>query len=435
MPSLSTPRRRPLAACLLAALCLAGCGGDESADPPAPDADTADVGPDATPDAAPDAAPGPDAGLPDPPAAGEWIEVLPGGDTVCSRGTPYRFFVRGGDPNKVIVDFQGGGACWNALTCSIAGQLFRPEATPLAAYADAIEQGQISGLFSPDADNPFADWTLIHVQYCSGDIHWGDARVEYSDSVVIEHRGWNNARSAIEWMQARYAPAQIMVSGCSAGAYGAIFHGAYLAHEMPDSRITVIADSGAGIITDSFLQDSLPGWNAQSKLPDWIPALQVPIVDLSLPEVYVAVAETFPQHRFSQVTSRFDADQTFFFQAMGGDPAEWPLRLDDSLAYIEERAPNFRSYVTPGAVHCSTPYPFLFEREVDGVAQIDWMTRLVEDETPPPSVRCEGEGCFDDPICAACVDTPDGEEPAGWCRFCDGWPDRYRPADEMPPMP
>ena len=425
------PFRRGWSAALLFCLAALGAGCDDGDAEQEP---TADAGPpDAAADVGADAEIEVDAGgdgLPGAPPAGQWIEVEPGGETVCSRGTPYRFFVRGGDPNKVIVDFQGGGACWNTLTCSFAGQLFRPEAAPLSAYQGAIDSGSISGL--PDPDSPFADWTLIHVQYCSGDIHWGDARVEYSDAVVIEHRGWNNARSAIDWMQARYAPDQLLVSGCSAGAYGAIFHGAWMAHEMPDSRVTVVADSGAGIITDSFLQDSLPGWNAQSKLPPFIPALDVPIVDLSLPEVYVAVAETFPEHTFAQVTSQFDADQTFFFEAMGGDPAEWPLRLNESLAYIEERAPNFRSYVTPGSMHCSTPYPFLFERTVDGVSQIDWLAGLVDAEEAPPSVRCSGEGCFDDPVCEACASTPEGEEPAGWCRFCDGWPDRYRPAEEQP---
>lgn len=414
----------------LMVLCALLVGCDDTQDAATADAAAPDAAVDAT---APDASTEMYAdGLPAPPAAGQWIEIAPGGDTVCSRGTPYRFFVRGGDPSKVLVDFQGGGACWNALTCSIAGQLFRPEAASLADYEAAIDEGRLSGIYDPDPSNPFADWTLVHVQYCSGDIHWGDAFVEYSNSVSIEHRGWNNARSAIDWMQARFTPDQVLVSGCSAGAYGAIFHGAWLAHEMPDSAITVVADSGAGIITDSFLRDSLPGWNAQAKLPPFIDALQVPIVELSLPEVYVAVAEHFPEHRFAQVTAQFDNDQTFFFEAMGGDPGQWPTRMNESLDYIEDRVPNFRSYITPGSAHCATPYPYLFTREVDGVRQIDWLAQLVEGETAPPSVRCEGEACFDDPVCQACIDTPEGESPASWCRFCADWPDRYRPMDEMP---
>lgn len=425
------PTRARLMASAMACLLAYGCddgADDATADGGLPDGMSVDMTPS---DMAPsDMAP--DMGLPDAPTAGEWIEVAPGGDTVCSRGTPYRFFVRGGDPNKVIVDFQGGGACWNALTCSFAGALFKEEASPLSAYTDALDEGRLSGLFDPGSHNPFADWTLIHVQYCTGDIHWGDARVEYSDSTTIEHRGYANARAAIDWMKDRYAPTDLLVSGCSAGAYGAIFHGAYLAHELPEARLTVVADSGAGIITESFLEDSLPGWNAQSKLPPFIDALQAPIVDLSLPQVYVAISEYFPDRRFAQITAQYDADQTFFFEAMGGDPAEWPARLNESLDYIEERAPNFRSYVTPGSAHCATPYPYLFDRTVDGIAQIDWLDQLVTGAEAPPSVACAGEGCFDDPVCDACA-----EEMAPWCRFCEGWPDRYRPADDTPmdPMP
>ena len=39
-----------------------------------------------------------------------WKAVeVPGG--VCADGSPYRFYVSPGDPRKVVVDFQGGGAC------------------------------------------------------------------------------------------------------------------------------------------------------------------------------------------------------------------------------------------------------------------------------------------------------------------------------------
>jgi hypothetical protein len=46
-----------------------------------------------------------------------WKAVeVPGG--VCSDGSPYRLYVSPGDPKKVVLDFQGGGACWDAATCA-----------------------------------------------------------------------------------------------------------------------------------------------------------------------------------------------------------------------------------------------------------------------------------------------------------------------------
>ncbi len=49
-----------------------------------------------------------------------WTQIpLPG--AICARGTPYSFFVHPGDPAKLVVYFQGGGACWSAGTCSPGG--------------------------------------------------------------------------------------------------------------------------------------------------------------------------------------------------------------------------------------------------------------------------------------------------------------------------
>ena len=47
----------------------------------------------------------------------QWQSIAPGGDTSCSDGSAYRFYVKEGDPNKVVLYMQGGGACWNRATC------------------------------------------------------------------------------------------------------------------------------------------------------------------------------------------------------------------------------------------------------------------------------------------------------------------------------
>src|ERR1041384_7604860 len=49
-----------------------------------------------------------------------WNEIAPGGATTCALGGPYAFWVRPGTVNRLVIDFQGGGACWDALTCGLA---------------------------------------------------------------------------------------------------------------------------------------------------------------------------------------------------------------------------------------------------------------------------------------------------------------------------
>lgn len=414
------PRFGIYLACLLTLFACDDGDGDGPSDPSL-DATMMDMGADVAVDAGP--------ALPDPPAAGEWIEISPGGDTICSRGTPYSFYVRGGRPDRVIVDFQGGGACWDDFTCSVADALFSDSVGGLERFLSFSDQAAGS-FFDPDPSNPFADWTLIHVPYCSGDIHWGDATVEYDGDLTIHHRGFVNARSALDWIETHFAgPEKIFVSGCSAGAYGAILHSAFLAQHYADSQVAVLADSGAGIITDSFLNDSLPNWNAQANIPSFVDGLDVPINQLTLPDLYINIARQFPQHRFAQTAAAYDADQIFFYGAMGGDRHAWPTQFQSSLTRIESEVPNFRAYVPPGSMHCATPYPFFSTRTVNGVKLVDWAVDLVDAPAMPDSVKCEGEACFDDPVCASCAEGG-ASVGANFCRFCEGWPERFRPPEE-----
>src|SRR5688500_18322802 len=54
-----------------------------------------------------------------PAAQAQWQAIEPGGDTICSDGSPYRFFVHPGDPARLLFEFEGGGACWSAETCAM----------------------------------------------------------------------------------------------------------------------------------------------------------------------------------------------------------------------------------------------------------------------------------------------------------------------------
>ncbi len=364
-------------------------------------------------------------GLPGRPPVGSWIEVAPGGDTICSRGTEYRFFVRGGDPSRVIIDFQGGGACWDASNCSAAGSLFNDAVGPLSSFTGLIDDGTLGGIFDPDAE--LADWTIVHIPYCTGDIHWGNARTEYGPDLTIEHRGYVNASAVLEWVYARYPdPDRVFVSGCSAGAYGAALHSAYIADHYTEASVAVLADGGSGIVTDDFLTASLPNWNAQPALPPWIESLQVPLDELSLPDLYIGIGQYYPDLRMAQTATNWDKDQIFYYVAMGGDAADWSSQFRASLDRIQSTIPNFRAYVPPGSVHCATPYPYFHERTVNGVALSEWTRQLAEEDAMPSTVACEGEACCQDPVCDACL----AGDTRPHCRFCDTWIPGY--ATECP---
>lgn len=424
---------RALLSLSVCALCLACDDDGGTSNQEAPEADAAVSGADGavTPDAAagqdPDAAPVDPAiaDLPGPPAMGEWSDILPGGDTICSRGTPYRFYVRSGDPKKLVIDFQGGGACWDATTCSVAGSIFNEEARPLTAVRPAIEAGVVGGLYDGDnADHPFGDYTLVHLPYCTGDVHWGNATKDYGNGVTIEHKGYVNASTVLKWVYHHYPDVEeVFVTGCSAGSYGALIHTAFIAHHYGDGvKINTVGDSGAGIITENFFAESFPNWNAVGALPDWLPELQVPIEELDFGKLTAILANAFPNVRWGHYTTAFDDNQTFYFNVMGGDRADWPGLMRERLQFIRDRADNFRYFIPPGPVHCVLPYHHFYSVEADGTRFVDWLSEFAHGDALPDDKACQGEACYDDPVCAACVEDGDGLA----CGFCRGWPDDFR---------
>ena len=50
----------------------------------------------------------------------EWETITPGGQTGCGRGAEFRFQFRPGPASGLVIDFQGGGACWDAATCAVS---------------------------------------------------------------------------------------------------------------------------------------------------------------------------------------------------------------------------------------------------------------------------------------------------------------------------
>jgi len=111
-----------------------------------------------------------------PDLAAGWTKIEPGGDTICSLGTPYAYYVRPGTVNRLAVYFQGGGACWNDFTCS----------NPDMYFDNAVDEsdnpenwtGGIGDLDNPD--NPFKDWFVVFIPYCTADVHWGNNTQTYT---------------------------------------------------------------------------------------------------------------------------------------------------------------------------------------------------------------------------------------------------------------
>jgi hypothetical protein len=324
-----------------------------------------------------------------------WHEMKPGGRTACARGTPYSFWVWPGKSNRVVIDFAGGGACWDEATCRMGS--FTQSVEPMRR---AIEGGFDEGIYDKnEPDNPFGrDWHVV-VPYCTGDVHWGDAAVTYGkdeNAFTIQHRGAANARAVLEWVYfALPSPDRIFVTGCSAGSYGSALWSGHVMRHYQRVPTTQLGDAGTGIVTDAWFQKSFPSWRAEGAFPMSIPELdptQNDLMSKDLTDLYVALARRFPQNRFAQYSSVQDEEQIGYFARMGGQtPDAWRRRMLASIDEIDDSTDNFASFIAPGDGHCITTSEDFYDLEVDGVRFVEWIRQM--QNAPAPSVRCTDEEC------------------------------------------
>ena len=200
-------------------------------------------------------------------AGGGWQTISNPGPVVGADGLPhratcsgypgtdprFRFWVRPGDPKKLAVVFDGGGACWDDLTCSNPfsdgrrDPLLQFYSPSIPADADPSQYGGLLDVANPA--NPIGDWTLVAIPYCTGDVHLGSTDHIYqktahpgyprTDTLTIHHRGYDNFMVVLDWIT-RNVPqgvTDLFVTGGSAGGYGATVHFPWLARQYPNARM------------------------------------------------------------------------------------------------------------------------------------------------------------------------------------------------------
>jgi hypothetical protein len=325
---------------------------------------------------------------------------------VCMDGSPYKFFARRGTVNKLVVYYQGGGACWEQLTCSI------PTCDDTVTDGDNpnnVDSG-LGDLSNPA--NPFRDWNIVFVSYCSCDIHFGDSAQDYgnvdaANPLHIEHRGYRNAKVVEKWAREHFlAPDEVFVTGSSAGAYGAWFNAPLLHKVWPQARFNVLADAGNGVVTQSFLDNFFPNWNFEANLPTDIPGLSTVLHDGSgIPGYTKIIAHQFPGTNWAHYSTAFDGStggQTGFYNLMLNDnnvlgAVSWwegscafrdQMRLQAiaTAATIDAADKNYRYYIGSGSRHTMYGSDKVYDDTTGGVPTIvDWIDAMRASNPGAPS--------------------------------------------------
>jgi hypothetical protein len=319
--------------------------------------------------------------------ATEWTPFGTDADASCADGSPVHYLERIADPARVVLTFEGGGACFSAATCAFDG----PDSTYVSrSMATPKLLSERGGIFDfDDPRNPLAGHSFVYVPYCTGDVHLGDRSTAYSSEVVVEHRGYRNALIALEHLVETYPDAEeIIVAGMSAGSVPTPLFAGLVSDRLPAARIMTIGDS-SGAYPDAPALTGLIGtmWGTMSALPDW-PELEGMTVDeWSIPGLYVHAAAHAPDITFAKFDHAFDEAQAFYGRLVGVAEDDLVTLIDDIEAAIETTGADIASYVAPGGGHTVLDSDELYEIEVEGVRLIDWLSELVEGGRPA-DVHC-----------------------------------------------
>src|SRR6185295_17154796 len=114
----------------------------------------------------------------------------------------------------------------------------------------AYQNGEVTGIFSADrSENPFRDWNMAYIPYCTGDVHFGTRQAASVPGVATAQRfvGHLNTQTFVSRLVPTFEAGleRVVVAGSSAGSFGAALN------------FSMISDAFA-VQTDAILDSGMP---------------------------------------------------------------------------------------------------------------------------------------------------------------------------------
>jgi hypothetical protein len=310
--------------------------------------------------------------------ASEWVQHAAAEPCRCADGSEFSYWSRTADTDRVVLYFQGGGACFSAETCN-----FEDGTYSVQADVDLSEDSdrEPSGIFDFSNDsNPFRDWSFVFVPYCTGDVHIGNNVQAYSDDLEVNHVGFVNANHGLDHLVANFPDASdVFVTGSSAGGVPAPLFGALVADSLPDADVAVLADASGAYPDNPPINAGIGAlWGTTNIVPDWPVNEGMQAEDFSIPGLFTQAGLHAPEVRMGRYDNAYDEVQESFSllsEIGGGDELQVILANE---AGIEEAGVPIHSYIAPGNDHTILGRSDLYTLEVEGVSFLDWLTRFVD---------------------------------------------------------
>eukprot|EP00929_Paragymnodinium_shiwhaense_P048739 TRINITY_DN24603_c0_g1_i1.p1 TRINITY_DN24603_c0_g1~~TRINITY_DN24603_c0_g1_i1.p1 ORF type:complete len:474 (+),score=56.68 TRINITY_DN24603_c0_g1_i1:44-1465(+) len=332
----------------------------------------------------------------------------------CGLGGDFEFFVRvpesGLNTKNLVLEFSGGGGCWDYVTCSTTNEGWGGRQSTeywfsesMMTMAATLLGRTIKGCnipFLPGSlwnfcrdDHPRKEWTWVSLSYCTGDQHLGNTTRTYTDgngSTTVHHRGAINVDVVLRWIEANFPDLErINMMGASAGGWATFGWAHAVADRFPNADIMGWADSSLHLPCPSAECDrGLPAvddaWDIMNPLvrPSWSTSWTPEAIRAGGWKMSDWLSETVNKYqgrvRFGVFTRSLDRSQLKFWDAFGGNVSEWTSKMTDMVHMMEQSMPPelFRTYIVNGSDHSINLAEEFWTLTYDDVPLVDWMTNL-----------------------------------------------------------
>ncbi|MFO0677713.1 MAG: pectin acetylesterase-family hydrolase [Polyangiaceae bacterium] len=289
---------------------------------------------------------------------------------LCDEGTPTGVGVYKTDSPNLLVFMMGGGACWDYDSC-VASSLSNHGPYGAEQFKGELVSVATSVLGTSSA-SPFATWNKIFVPYCTGDLHTGNKTATYTnasggDAHVLHHVGRTNVEGMVAKVLPQFSPTTVVVSGSSAGGFGALFNYTLVRGAYPSAKAYLIDDSAPTLVLGDSQKTVRP-----KALASWgSGAVLTQICSTCLDEwadVLPTLTTKYPSDKFALLSNTQDGIMRFFFGLTG---PQFLNSLNDLLAKYDTN-PRTKYWVVEGTSHTffRAPPPALWT----------WLGQMVTDD-------------------------------------------------------
>jgi hypothetical protein len=277
-----------------------------------------------------------------------------------------------GTSRDLVIYFEGGGQCWDSLTCeTLQTAVSGPFGS--AQLASTVSQFGGSILDRTLAGSPVASANFVFVPYCTGDEHGGNNVATYTASsgmVQYHHVGRANFAEDLTRLSTLFAaPTKVIVMGSDSGGYGALFNYDSIRKTWPAVSSYLIDDSGppleANVTPQSIWMSQFSNWGIGALLNPicacqtaWSPAL-------------AAIAAKYPNDNMSLISYTQDTVVPAYYQISG---SQFTTALNSLVTDVIAPTSNVQYYFVGASGHVLLFNPAYYNQ---GVNLVTWLGQQI----------------------------------------------------------